>query len=97
MDRSSVSTKSPLPRQVHWLFQTHTADLKAYEIQLVLSSKFSALRSANVYVCNFAIYRNEYSKQYPDAKAMRETTEHSGYNASNEITRVKLGGAHGLT
>ncbi len=53
--------------------------------------------SANVYTCNFAIYRNEYSKQYPDAKAMRETTERSGYNASNDITRVKLGGAHGLT
>ena len=54
-------------------------------------------RSANVYACNFAIYSHVYSKRYPVAKATRETIERSVYNTSNEITRVKLGGAHGLT
>ncbi|KAK0241311.1 hypothetical protein EDD85DRAFT_787025 [Armillaria nabsnona] len=39
---------------------------------------------------------NEYRQQCPDTKAMRKATERSIYNASNDITRVKPGGAHGL-
>ncbi len=53
--------------------------------------------SMSVHVCKFAIYSNEYRQQCPDTKAMRKTTERSAYNASNDITRVKLGGAHDLT
>ncbi len=54
-------------------------------------------RSASIYVCNFTIATNEYMLQCPGTKALRNTTERSDYNASNKITRVKMGGAHDLT
>ena len=53
--------------------------------------------SESVYACNFAICTNRYGLQRPDTKAPGNTTECEGYNACNEITRVKLGGAHDLT
>ncbi len=53
--------------------------------------------SESVYMCNFAICTTEYRLQCPDTKALRNTTERSNYNASDEITRVMLGGAHDLT
>ncbi len=54
-------------------------------------------RSESVYTCNFAICTNKYRLQRPDTKVPRNTTEREVYNACNEITRVKLGGAHDLT
>ncbi len=54
-------------------------------------------RSEIVYACNFAICTNRYRLQCPDTKAPGNTTEREVYNACNEITRVKLGGAHDLT
>ncbi len=54
-------------------------------------------RSESVYACNFAICTNRYGLQRPDTKAPGNTTERKGYDACNEITRVKLGGVHDLT
>ncbi len=53
--------------------------------------------SESIYTCNFAICTNKYRLQCPDTKAPGNTTEHEGYNACNEFTRVKLGVAHDLT
>ncbi len=53
--------------------------------------------SISIYACNFAVSTNKYMLQGPDTKALRNTTERNDYNASNEITRVKWGGAHDLT
>ncbi len=60
-------------------------------------SKGDMTCSISIYTCNFAISTNEYMLQGPDTKALRNTKEHNDYNASNEITRVKWGGAHDLT
>ncbi len=65
-------------------------------IQMRLDS-VAVTRSESVYACNFAICTNRYRLQRPDTKAPGNTTEREGYNACNEITRVKLGGAHDLT
>ncbi len=53
--------------------------------------------SASVYACNFAISTNEYMLQGLGTKALENSTECKVYKASNEITWVKLGGAHDLT
>ncbi len=53
--------------------------------------------SRSIYMCNFAVSTNECLLQGPDTKTPRNATECNDYNASNEITRVKLGGAHDLT
>ncbi len=53
--------------------------------------------SESIYACNFAICTNKDRLQCPDTKAPRNITEREVYNACNEITRVKLGGAHDLT
>ncbi len=59
--------------------------------------RYTVTCSENVYACNFAICTNRYGLQRPDTKAPGNTTEHEVYNTGNEITRVKLGGAHDLT
>ncbi len=53
-------------------------------------------RSESVYACKFAICTNKDRLQRPDTMAPRNTTEREVYKACNEITRVKLGGAHDL-
>lgn len=65
-----------------------------------IHSKFSSYVltcSISIYMCNFSVSTNEYMLQGSDTKALRNTTEHNDYNASNKITRVKLGGVHDLT
>ncbi len=62
-----------------------------------LQHTITLTHSESVYACNFANCTNRYGLQRPDTKAPGNTTERKGYNACNEITRVKLGGAHDLT
>ncbi len=65
--------------------------------ELALAWAKMLTRSESVYACNVAICTNRYGLQRPDTKAPGNTTEREVYNACNEITRVKLGGAHDLT
>ena len=69
----------------------HTLHVSKAEAQRAVT------HSEIVYACNFAICTNRYGLQHPDTKAPGNTTEREVYNACNEITRVKLGGAHDLT
>ncbi len=71
-------------------------DMSLGSIRWTSISCLMLTRSESVYACNFAICTNKDRLQRPDMTAPRNTTECEVYKACNEITRVKLGGAHDL-